>query len=109
MVAEVARARSDRGVWPSDRTEKGFEVTALDTLTDDVVIMPKLFRRLVDYLHLGAGDPSLAGFPSYLEQRNDRVIVMPEADFTSFDTVVRVDGQAVRLTTGPENLVFQEA
>jgi endonuclease YncB( thermonuclease family) len=109
MVAEVARAQPDRGVWPSDRTEKGFEVTALETLTDDVVIMPKLFRRLVDYLHLGDGDPSLAGFASYLEQRDDRVIVMPEADFTSFDTVVRVDGQAVRLTTGPENLVFQEA
>jgi len=72
------------------------------------VILPKLFRRLVDYLHLGADDTSLAGFADYLAQRNDRVLVLPDGDFTTFDTVVRVDGQNVRLTTAPENLVFQE-
>jgi hypothetical protein len=108
LTAEVERARPDRGVWPEDRTQTGFEVAGLDTLTDEVVILPKLFRRLVDYLHLGAGDPSLAGFPDYLAQRNDRVLVLPEGDFTTFDTVVRVDGQTVRMTAPPENVIFQE-
>ena len=108
LTAEVGRARPDRGVWPQDRTQSGFTVTGLDTLTEDVVILPKLFRRLVDYLHLGADDTSLAGFADYLAQRNDRVLVLPDGDFTTFDTVVRVDGQNVRLTTAPENLVFQE-
>ena len=28
--------------------------------------------------------------------------------YTTFDFVVRVDGQNVRLTTDPEDLVFQE-
>ena len=108
LTAEVERARPDRGVWAQDRTQTGFTVAALDTLTDDVVILPKLFRRLVDYLHLGGGDPSLAGFADYLAQRNDRVLVLPEGDFTNLDTVVRVDGQTVRMTAAPENLVFQE-
>jgi hypothetical protein len=108
LTAEVQRARPDRGLWPQDRTSKGVGVVGLETLTDSAVTLPKLFRRLVDYLDLSAGDPSLAGFPAYLAQRDDRVLVLPEGDFTSFDTVVRVDGQRVRLTTAPENLVFQE-
>jgi hypothetical protein len=33
----------------------------LATLTDDVVILPKLFRRLIDCPHLSGEDPSLAG------------------------------------------------
>jgi hypothetical protein len=108
LTAEVQRARGGRGLWPQDRTEKGVDVAGLDTLTDSAAILPKLFRRLVDYVDLNAGDSSLGGFPSYLAQRDDRVLVLPEGDFTGFDTVVRVDGQRVRLTTAPENLVFQE-
>jgi hypothetical protein len=59
----VARQARDRGlgVWASDATTSGFDVTGLATLEDDIVIVPKLFRRLVDYLHLG--DDSMAGFP----------------------------------------------
>jgi len=48
-------------VWASDETTKGFDVTGLEVLQDDIVIVPKLFRRLVDYLHLG--DDSMTGFP----------------------------------------------
>jgi endonuclease YncB( thermonuclease family) len=108
LTAEVQRARSGRGLWPQDRTEKGVEVGGLETLTDSAVILPKLFRRLVDYLDLNTGEPSLDGFAAYLTQRDDRVLVLPEGDFTSFDTVVRVDGPQIRLITAPENLVFQE-
>jgi hypothetical protein len=48
------------GVWPEDKTTAGFQVTGLEVIEDDVVIVPKLFRRLVDYLHLG--DSSMAAF-----------------------------------------------
>ena len=48
-------------MWASDETTKGFDVTGLEVFQDDIVIVPKLFRRLVDYLHLG--DDSMTGFP----------------------------------------------
>jgi hypothetical protein len=72
------------------------------------VILPKLFRRLVDYFALNDDDPSLAGFPDYLAQRNDRVFILTTGHYTGFDYVVEVEKQVVRLTTAPENLVFQE-
>jgi hypothetical protein len=78
-------------------------------LTDEVVILPKLFRRLVDYLELNGGDPALDAISAYLAQRGDPVLILSTGHYTGFDYVVRVTGQTVRLTTAPENLVFQEA
>ena len=65
--------------------------------------------RLVDYLELNDNDPSLAGFSTYLAQRSDPVFILSTGHYTGFDFVVDVRGQVVRLTTDPEDLVFQEA
>ncbi|MDT5315274.1 MAG: hypothetical protein QOE74_4294 [Mycobacterium sp.] len=65
------------GVWPEDKTTAGFDVTGLDVIEDDVVIVPKLFRRLVDYLHLG--DSSMVGFPAFLDQAADRFFIVHRA------------------------------
>jgi endonuclease YncB( thermonuclease family) len=109
-LAKQAGAARDagKGVFARDRTQKGVEVTALTTLTDDAVILPKLFRRLADYLHLNGDDPSLAGFATFLSQQDDQVWVVPAGQKTSFDTVVAVSGQTVRLKRLPEDLVFEE-
>jgi hypothetical protein len=95
-------------VWARDRSQKGVRVESLATLTDEAVILPKLFRRIADYLELNAGDASMAGFPAYLAQRGDPLIILSTGRYTGFDYVVRVDGQTVRLTTEPEDIVFQE-
>jgi len=50
----------------------------------------------------------MAGFPAYLAQRGDPLIILSTGRYTGFDYVVRVDGQTVRLTTEPEDIVFQE-
>ena len=110
LAAQTAKARSaGTGLWAQDATETGVSVTGVETLTDEAVILPKLFRRLADYLHLGGGDPSLDGFLAYLAQRDDRVLILSAGHYTSFDTVVAVSGRKVRLTSPPEDLVFQEA
>jgi hypothetical protein len=81
----------------------------MSTLTDHAVLLPKLFRRLADYLQLNDGDPSLGGFPDYLEQRDDRLLILSTGQWTGFDTVVDVtNGNTVRVTHGPEDLVFDE-
>jgi endonuclease YncB( thermonuclease family) len=109
LAKQAQAARKARtGVFAHDGTQKGIDVQALTTLTDDAVILPKLFRRLVDYLHLNGDDPSLAGFKDYLAQQDDRLYVIPTGEKTGLDTLVEVSGQTVKLTRRPEELVFDE-
>jgi hypothetical protein len=105
--AQAARA-ARAGVFAADRSESGVTVESLATVTDSAVILPKLFRRLAEYLQLNDGDPSLAGFNAFLAQQDDRLWIVPTGHKTGFDTVVAVDGQTVRLTRPPEELVFEE-
>ncbi|MFM7448027.1 MAG: hypothetical protein ACKO24_05475 [Leptolyngbyaceae cyanobacterium] len=72
------------------------------------MILPKLFRRLLDYLAINGGSVSLAGFKDYLESRDDRLIILPDGHVTGFDYVVEVNNQTVKLTQPPERLVFIE-
>jgi endonuclease YncB( thermonuclease family) len=104
----VAARDAKKGVFAADRTQRGVTVKALGTLTDDAVILPKLFRRLVDYLQVNGDDPSLDGFAAYLTQRDDRLYVISAAEKTGLDSVVEVDGQTVKLVRPPEDLIFDE-
>jgi hypothetical protein len=56
-------------MWAQDATTSGATITSLARLDDQMVILPKLFRRLVDSLALGAGDLSLDGFLAFLASR----------------------------------------
>ncbi len=106
--ASVAARKASKGVFAADATQTGVKVKKLSTLTDEAVILPKLFRRLADYLQLGDGNPSLAGFAAFLAQRDDRVLVISTGQKTGFDNLVVVKGQLVRLTVAPEDLMFDE-
>ncbi|GAA0598509.1 nuclease [Streptomyces crystallinus] len=109
MTAAVQEARTAaNGLWPVDLTATGAKIDGLVSLTETAVVLPKLFRRLADYLVLGAGDPSLAGFKAFLDQRPDRVLIVSKGQFTTLSTVVEVADQTVRMTEPPENLVFEE-
>lgn len=96
-------------MWADDATTSGATVTSLAALNDQLVILPKLFRRLVDYLALSAGDISMAGFLAFLASRDDRLFVISEAHATGLDNITRVDGQTVRLLHPPDDLIFIEA
>lgn len=105
MTAAVARARENGlGVWAEDRTTTGFAVTGLESLVEEHVILPKLFRRLVEYLQ---GGGRVAGFDEFLEGRDEEIIVIPGVHATHFDTVVEVEGETVRMTRRPEDLIFE--
>ena len=109
LTSTYRSARDEgRGLWADDGTETGVAVTSLKVLTDDAVILPKLFRRLVDYIALGHGEPDMGGFLGYLATVNDRLILTTTSSVTGFDNVVAVSGQTVSLTQPPENLVFIE-
>lgn len=109
MIKAVDKVRkANKGLWQVDKTTEGFVLEDLKTITDSAVILPKLFRRLLDYLAINDGTASLAGFKKYLESKDDKVLILSEGHVTGFDYLVEVDGQNIKLTTSPENLVFME-
>ena len=91
-------------MWAEDRTNAGFEVEGLNSITDEHVILPKLFRRLAEYLQAGG---SVAGFKEFLEAREEEIIVISTVHPTHLDTIVEVEGNRVRLSEPPENLIFE--
>jgi endonuclease YncB( thermonuclease family) len=109
LTAAAGSAQAAKtGVWASDATTSGATIDTLTDLTDHLVIMPKLFRRLAEYSALSAGNVSLAGFPAFLASHNDRLYVISDAHATGFDNIVTVVGQTVRLTHDITDLIFIE-
>ncbi len=109
MTKTADKARHNKkGIWQEDKTTNGFVLESLKTITDQVVILPKLFRRLLDYLAINEGSVSLAGFKDYLESRDDRLIILPSTHVTGFDYVIEVKDQTIKMTQDPEHLVFIE-
>ncbi|MEU6985983.1 nuclease [Streptomyces sp. NPDC046324] len=110
MAATAGAARAaGKGLWVSDVTTSGAKITGVASLTDDVVILPKLFRRTMDYLRLDT--MPLACFPAYLAGARDRYSVLSTGERRSgLHHVVEVtDGHTVRMTHPSEDLVFEDA
>jgi endonuclease YncB( thermonuclease family) len=105
----VAARKAGRGVWQDDATLPGFRLRTRTQLRQEVVLLPKLFRRLAEYLSLDdTGKVSLAGFPTFLAAHGDRLFTVPAGQATTFDTLVARRGQQLELTLPPEQIVFVE-
>lgn len=99
----AAEAKSEgKGLWPQDKTNAGFSAD-LENLTERSIILPKLFRRIVE--HTSAGKDA-GGFKEFLASSCEPLVKTPEVHFTRLDAVVEEDGDLVRLTEAPENLIF---
>ncbi|MCM6773721.1 hypothetical protein NDR87_09590 [Nocardia sp. CDC159] len=108
-AAVSAAAAAELGIWAADVTLSGAAITSATSLTDDVLVLPKLFRRLADYLRLGGGDLSLAGFREFLAEAKDRFFILSLGHSTvGLDAIVEVDGDVVRMTHPATDLVFDE-
>ncbi|BAZ12753.1 hypothetical protein NIES4071_45860 [Calothrix sp. NIES-4071] len=107
IATEKARKES-KALWSEDKTNTGFSVESLKTITDDVVILPKLFRRLLSYLAINDDSVALDGFSKYLDSNDDKIIILPDGHVTGFDFVVKVEGQKIKMTQQPEDIVFIE-
>lgn len=110
MANAAVKARdAGKGVWAQDVTLPGFRLKSRDQLRDDLVLLPKLFRRLVDYLGLDeTGGVSLTGFGHYLDTRDDRLFTVPDGHSTELATLVKIRRQTVELTVPPEQIIFAE-
>jgi hypothetical protein len=107
MTSAVNKAQKGhgKGIWAQDKTSKGFTVSSLASVTDDEVILPKLFRRIVNFMGDGG---NIDGFKDYLAANPDPVLELKTGHFTNLDTFVEVAGNKVKLNVEPEGLIFIE-
>ncbi len=100
----VASARAKKiGVWERDVTNLGFNATSIQALTDDYVVLPKLFRRLVAFLD---GGGSAEGFKEHLETLQEKIIVISSVHSTHFDSIIEENRANIRMTEKPEDVIF---
>lgn len=108
-AATVTARERGTGLWAQDDTLTGFRLTSESQLTDRLVILPKLFRRLAEYLTDADGSTSLTGFPAFLRAHGDDALyTVPAGQSTTLDTLIRVKARTLTLTTPPEQIVFIE-
>lgn len=108
LTGAVEDARgAGRGVFGVDKTNEGFRATNLSSITRRHVILPKLFRRLSEYM---VNFGTAVGFKEKLEESGEPVLDLRTANFTHFDTFIKqADGSdEISLTRRPEELVFDE-
>lgn len=108
LTAEAVKAfNSNKGLWPEDESS-GLVVNNAMQLETNSVIMPKLFRRLVEYLPTNGNN--VRGFKEWLEMRQEQVLVLaPDmmGRMTTLDELIFEDGKRIGLITDPENLIFK--
>lgn len=103
MTLAVVEARnSKRGLWEFDSTNQGFSPWDLFDETKTVIILPKLFRRLVSYLETS---DNLNNFKNSVV-KSEKVLVLPHKNKKSFRDLILQEDHLFRLSELPENLVY---
>lgn len=110
MGDEAASARNNgSNLWSADATNTGARYSGSDSLGTMPPIFPKIWRRLDSYSRDSdvANPETLSEFMEYLDSlREERVFIVSEARSTGFDDVLQVDGDTIRLTKLPEDLII---
>jgi endonuclease YncB( thermonuclease family) len=109
LAALSVEARQNRrGLWADATGNMGqtAEIGKLPTL-EELVIWPKLFRRLARYF--ASGYQGLAEFESWLRadpvHRDDRVI-LPNMELGNIHDVIEITGNRVRMVYEPEEIII---
>lgn len=100
-LTQAARA-SRTGLWALDRSS-GFAFWGLNTIQDDMIVLPKLFRRLIEFM-LASSDAAELG--PYLTKSSSRVLLRSSGKRTTLGKLVSVNGRQVSLIEPPEELIF---
>jgi hypothetical protein len=113
-LADISRrARLDPnpdGIWPRATADPNGPAEVVDLAgLQQLVIWPKLFRRLVSYL--AEGTPSLDGFDRWLRadpiNRDDSLFRLDRLEFANLHDVVSASGSSIALTAWPEDFIVE--
>ena len=91
-----------RGIWGIDRTH-GFTLGDKDTIQSDIIIMPKLFRRLVSFF-LNRVDYD--DFMNFMKDNPDPVKKVSDGTITNLHELIVNEGWFYKLEVRPEMLIF---
>lgn len=96
--------KSARGLWAIDRTSD-LTLWGLRTLEEDVTIMPKLFRRLVEFFD-AYGD--FKELPAYMARQKDNLQLWDDPTPRSLASLMTFDvsGRRMSLPTPVEDILF---
>ena len=109
-VSRTARAtQAPSGLWPRSTADPNGAATVTDLAgLEQLVMWPKLFRRIVPYLAAGYGD--FDKFDTWLRDdpvnRDDELFLLDRLERGNLHDVVDAAGQRVRLTVWPEDFVI---
>jgi endonuclease YncB( thermonuclease family) len=109
-TSRAARAAGS-GIWPRSTADPNGAATVADLAAlEQLVIWPKLFRRIVPYF--AAGFTDFNGFDAWLRadpvSRDDALFLLSEpAGPGNLHDVVNAIGQSIQLTVWPEDFVIQ--
>jgi len=99
----VLSAKNDRrGIWAIDRTH-GFTLWNTRTVQEDVVILPKLFRRFISFFD---NRTQFEEFPDFLASNEDPVVLRDGTE-SSLDKLLQKEGNFYALTVPPEDIIFK--
>lgn len=101
-AAARASRRRKKGVWQNDAT-RNLKLTRPETITEDVPILPKLFRRL---MRMYANTGSFANLNEYLLTRRESVVQISHCHFTHFDRICTQKGNIISIPEPVEDFVF---
>lgn len=106
-IKQLARGASRTGLWRSDVSMRGASISSLARL-QQLVLWPKLFRRLVSYFkdHPNSG---LSKFFTWLradEDRDDAIWIGSRSELGNLHDVVTIQGNRIRMQFPPDDLII---
>lgn len=103
FAKETAKVRKNKtGLWALDRT-RDFQMLNEDSIISDLVIYPKLFRRLVAFLEAASSYDELG---PYLEAKGDDLVLRSTGAKTTFAELLEIKGRRITLAAEPEDMIF---
>lgn len=107
FATTVVQGRAQKlGIWEEDETNQFTSIQSIDDLSERILLLPKLFRRLVDFMNQN-GEFEAHQFVDWVKQKQSPVLILSQLHFTHLDNLIEIDEKgAIRLSQPPENLVF---
>lgn len=101
--AVVGRARTTkRGLWSIDRTSD-FTIWDVRTIQEDILLMPKLFRRLVGFFDAYS---DFSRLEEYMRKQRDNLVLWNGEKKRSLADLMTFTGRRIQMTTPIEDILF---
>jgi len=101
-AAARASRRRRKGIWKDDATG-GVKLTRPETITEELPILPKLFRRL---MRMYANTGTFSNMNEYLLTRRETVVQISHCHFSHFDRFCVQKGNVISMEAPVDDLVF---